>query len=1583
MENRRQMILNNLKVCAGKWMECVCLLAVSMLFLTGIYKVYAEENQGIDQFLGFYLCGISEVEEYSNPEVMRLHFNDEGQFCRYSGMYYGTLGTNRYCNYSDYFIAGNILTCYYEEINSSYGTMEEEPAGMHQFVLTEEGNLIEENLIWYPYEIAESQTEDNESGVIMEVTDIDFTHGEFSQKASFLGNEKLSRESVEQVTFLSTLEDTPDDVWDVSKSQDGTVMAWTVYGSETDESMCHVYIAADGGVRSGSTLKNLFRYCTNLRKVDFGDEFDTSKAKSTAYMFCECTSLETLDLSGLDVPIVQEMTKMFYNCECLQELNICDFTFTGSTYGDIYTGTIWEGLSPAIKDNVRQMSLGYLLDVESVECWDSDLKAFLLDTYDDRMDELQMNNLYFREYAYVIKDLDDDKVPELMIHYEDSGRHYYDIYYFDPVSCRVVAAGNESIASDSNSLEYSEKDGTLCYYENDVYNVVKMSSGWFENVGTFSYEEMNFANYKKLNFRDAIPEKIEQKTVDLDGDGTTEQIDIYAIRDQYGYDYFGMYVDSKKMYSWQAKEKAEGCSLQTITFPDQPSLILVNIWDDYKMEYSDILKYSNGSTWKYCSFDDFINDSQLLTDYGMNCIADIRVSEEEVVPVPDINMSTETNGMAKEIVLTFTCNSLTFGPDLSFSLPYRYENGQLIQQQYMAEDISAYKWDYILECKKQVYNCIGERKEKLVFDEGSVIIPVCVWMSNGIIWVCMSDESEENWGWMPLNADTLFRDIYYVYGTSVLDRIDEFKDNDRFWNISLPDMSELYQLGVKYFEKEEYFYAMTYLDLIGKRSEYYKDAQQKLSVIEKWLESFPAEAETQDVIDSEENESSMAEMNEKRNEAEDARETFLNKAAREYIFSGQERTPAYSLADLDLDGTREVIIRYYTPEGTEGGRYLYDIYQYVLETKSFELLPEASFSTFAGDGLVHLMEEQGLLITDWSFADENDFLTFSLSDGTLNLQSESNDDLSYIPELAFKDLNYCWESKESSGSAEKIFEEFLQSGEKVLWDENTERLKKYAFFDLNGDGEKELILQGTGAQFNFGFSIYTWDEQNHLVKYITTLEAPYDILSYSPGFHAFATFSRASDFARYTYYTMTENEIKEEFMASNFTDKVTYWYSYQRSTDIDKTIIAETKFEEAHSEIWEEYTGDFQTIEFLENNFDHNAENMENVFELYDDERLNTAITSIGLPYLGNQVIETNLQNLSGKIVNAHFEQEGILGYAAQDFDGDGRTEILAVVFGDAEGWSNGYGKTMKFVMLEETLSGWDIADTVELDANISSLCSRASCIYESSVFIRKYDGHIQIFYESADHGYFATGAGWNLRGYMYDGKNFCLIDKTESLDYAGSGDDPLWELDERTLILWDRIDLADLVRIYKSLDFNASRIGTGYETWVQDPCCYCITRIIRNTDLEYETAFEWLQSGTGELEGFWISIIDFSSEIPVILPDAVSYVPEAADEYEQDDMAEGIPDSEYILPDSDSKLISREQIVGMSSEDLRLARNEIFARHGRKFKVEDLQAYFNQKSWYTPEFDPDVFDAQMYEILNDTELTNIDLIMKQERVLE
>jgi hypothetical protein len=51
-----------------------------------------------------------------------------------------------------------------------------------------------------------------------------------------------------------------------------------------------------------------------------------------------------------------------------------------------------------------------------------------------------------------------------------------------------------------------------------------------------------------------------------------------------------------------------------------------------------------------------------------------------------------------------------------------------------------------------------------------------------------------------------------------------------------------------------------------------------------------------------------------------------------------------------------------------------------------------------------------------------------------------------------------------------------------------------------------------------------------------------------------------------------------------------------------------------------------------------------------------------------------------------------------------------------------------------------------------------------------------------------------------------------------------------------------------------------------------------------------------------------------------------------------------------EKKTISESMLAGLSLHELRLLRNEVYARHGRLFKAEWLQQYFYNQPWYVPE---------------------------------
>ena len=83
-----------------------------------------------------------------------------------------------------------------------------------------------------------------------------------------------------------------------------------------------------------------------------------------------------------------------------------------------------------------------------------------------------------------------------------------------------------------------------------------------------------------------------------------------------------------------------------------------------------------------------------------------------------------------------------------------------------------------------------------------------------------------------------------------------------------------------------------------------------------------------------------------------------------------------------------------------------------------------------------------------------------------------------------------------------------------------------------------------------------------------------------------------------------------------------------------------------------------------------------------------------------------------------------------------------------------------------------------------------------------------------------------------------------------------------------------------------------------------------------------------------------------------------------------------YILADSASRVYLTSELQGLTNEQLRYARNEIYARHGRTFRDAALQAYFNSQSWYSGTVSPENFD---YNWLNSVERQNITNIQSVE----
>lgn len=77
---------------------------------------------------------------------------------------------------------------------------------------------------------------------------------------------------------------------------------------------------------------------------------------------------------------------------------------------------------------------------------------------------------------------------------------------------------------------------------------------------------------------------------------------------------------------------------------------------------------------------------------------------------------------------------------------------------------------------------------------------------------------------------------------------------------------------------------------------------------------------------------------------------------------------------------------------------------------------------------------------------------------------------------------------------------------------------------------------------------------------------------------------------------------------------------------------------------------------------------------------------------------------------------------------------------------------------------------------------------------------------------------------------------------------------------------------------------------------------------------------------------------------------------------------SEEILPESDDRLLTEQDLNGLTLQQINYAKNEIYARHGRRFDSKELQSYFDAQSWYRGTVAPANFTES---VLSDVEKKN------------
>lgn len=84
----------------------------------------------------------------------------------------------------------------------------------------------------------------------------------------------------------------------------------------------------------------------------------------------------------------------------------------------------------------------------------------------------------------------------------------------------------------------------------------------------------------------------------------------------------------------------------------------------------------------------------------------------------------------------------------------------------------------------------------------------------------------------------------------------------------------------------------------------------------------------------------------------------------------------------------------------------------------------------------------------------------------------------------------------------------------------------------------------------------------------------------------------------------------------------------------------------------------------------------------------------------------------------------------------------------------------------------------------------------------------------------------------------------------------------------------------------------------------------------------------------------------------------------------------DFIFADSSERYLDDWELELCSADELTLARNEIYARHGRRFNDQTLQEYFDSMPWYEGTVEPEDFDDGVF---NEFEKANLEKIAVHE----
>ena len=150
-------------------------------------------------------------------------------------------------------------------------------------------------------------------------------------------NKKYTADLINSITFVDNV-NVPNEAearWDASYTNgDNKVIAWVIPNT-TDSTKYDLYIGADDiTIVASANSYNLFGEYKNCTAINNLTMLDTSSVTDMDYMFSDCSSLTSLDVSNFNTSNVTNMGSMFSYCSSLTSLNVSNFDTSNVTNMD-------------------------------------------------------------------------------------------------------------------------------------------------------------------------------------------------------------------------------------------------------------------------------------------------------------------------------------------------------------------------------------------------------------------------------------------------------------------------------------------------------------------------------------------------------------------------------------------------------------------------------------------------------------------------------------------------------------------------------------------------------------------------------------------------------------------------------------------------------------------------------------------------------------------------------------------------------------------------------------------------------------------------------------------------------------------------------------------------------------------------------------------------------------------------------------------------------------------------------------------------------------------------------------------------